>query len=93
MANRLPLTDEEGEVRELDEEDFRAAVPFSALPESLRAKLSALKSRGPQKSPTKDRITIRLSREVLDQFRATGDGWQTRIDGALKEWLKTHPLA
>ena len=42
---------------------------------------------------TKERITIRLSREVVDQFRASGDGWQTRIDLALKEWLKTHSPA
>jgi hypothetical protein len=57
MVNRLPLTDEEGEVRELTKDDFKQAVPFSALPESLRAKISALKTRGPQKAPTKARIT------------------------------------
>jgi uncharacterized protein (DUF4415 family) len=71
------------------EADFKRAVPFSALPESLRAKLSAI-SRGPQKAPAKERITIRLSREVVDTFRATGQGWQTRMDAALKDWLQTH---
>ena len=91
MANRLPLTNREGEVRELTEEDFKQAVPFSALPESLQAKLSTLKTRGPQKAPLKERITIRLSREVVEQFRATGSGWQTRMDEALKEWIKAHP--
>ena len=90
MANRLTLTDEEGEVRELDEEDFNQAVSFSSLPQSLRFKLSALKQRGPQKAPTKERITIRLSRDVVEQFRATGVGWQTRINEILKEWLDTH---
>jgi uncharacterized protein (DUF4415 family) len=39
---------------------------------------------------TKERITIRLSRDVVEQFRASGDGWQTRVDAALKDWLKTH---
>jgi len=43
--------------------------------------------RGPQRTPTKERITIRLSHDVVEQFRATGDGWQTRIDTALQEWL------
>lgn len=90
MANRLPLTNEGGEVRELTEEDFKQAMPFSALPESLRAKLSTLTTRGPQKTPTKERITIRLSRDVVDTFRATGNGWQTRIDDALRDWLKAH---
>ncbi|MGF1549659.1 MAG: BrnA antitoxin family protein [Sphingomonadaceae bacterium] len=33
----------------------------------------------------KQTISIRLSPEVLDHFRATGRGWQTRIDEALKK--------
>jgi len=47
----------------------------------------------PPASVTKERITIRLSREVVEQFRASGDGWQTRVDAALKDWLKTHSPA
>lgn len=42
---------------------------------------------------TKERITIRLSRDVVDRFRASGDGWQTRVDAALKDWLKDHSPA
>ena len=49
--------------------------------------------RGPQKAPTKELVSIRLSRDVVDSFRASGDGWQTRIDRALKEWLKAHQPA
>jgi uncharacterized protein (DUF4415 family) len=41
-------------------------------------------------SPAKERITIRLSREVVERFRESGDGWQTRVDAALREWLKKH---
>ena len=44
----------------------------------------------PRAVVTKERITIRLTREVVERFRATGDGWQTRMDEALKDWLKTH---
>ena len=47
--------------------------------------------RGPQKAPTKVPTTLRLSPEVADYFRATGKGWQTRIDQALKEWIASHP--
>ncbi len=71
--------------------DFARAVPFSKLPRSLQNKLRAV--RGPQKAPTKERITIRLSPEVVAQFRATGDGWQTRVDAALKDWLESHTPA
>ncbi|MBF0168462.1 MAG: BrnA antitoxin family protein [Alphaproteobacteria bacterium] len=41
--------------------------------------------RGPQKTPTKQSVNIRLSQEVLEHFKATGPGWQTRIDNALKK--------
>jgi uncharacterized protein (DUF4415 family) len=41
----------------------------------------------PKAEITKERITIRLSAEVLAQFRATGPGWQTRINTALESWL------
>ncbi|MCA3072118.1 MAG: BrnA antitoxin family protein [Rhodocyclaceae bacterium] len=31
--------------------------------------------------------------DVVQRFRATGDGWQTRVDAALQGWLKTHKPA
>ncbi|QXP85663.1 BrnA antitoxin family protein [Methylococcus sp. Mc7] len=47
------------------------------------------RGRRPAEAP-KERITIRLSRDVVDRFKATGPGWQTRIDAALADWLKEH---
>ena len=46
--------------------------------------------RGPGKRPPKEVINIRLSPEVISAFRSTGAGWQTRVDGALQDWLKLH---
>ncbi|MDO9009348.1 MAG: BrnA antitoxin family protein [Thiobacillus sp.] len=92
MAKHLPLTNKEGEVRGLTEEDFKQVIPFSGLPASLQTTLAS-RTRGVQKAPLKERITIRLSPEVVAPFRATGDGWQTRLDAALKDWLKTHTPA
>ena len=40
--------------------------------------------RGPGKKPPKEAITLRLDPEILEHFRQTGDGWQTRINDALK---------
>ena len=74
---------------ELSETDFAHAVPLSKLPKSLQTKL-ATRTRGPQKLPAKVRISLRLSAEVLEQFRATGDGWHSRVDAALKDWLDSH---
>ena len=92
MAKRKPLTDADGEVRELSAADYAAAVPFAKLPASLRGKLGGARGR-PKAAVTKERITIRLSRDVVAQFRASGEGWQTRVDAALKEWLRAHPGA
>ena len=48
--------------------------------------------RGPQKAPTKKPLTIRLSPDVVESFKATGKGWQSRIDDALRTYLKEHPM-
>lgn len=86
-----PLTDASGEVRELTAADLAHFRPTAqTLPAGLLAKL---KLRGPQKAPTKERITIRLSPEVVQRFRETGDGWQTRMDSALKDWLSSNEPA
>ncbi|MBB5609025.1 MULTISPECIES: BrnA antitoxin family protein [unclassified Janthinobacterium] len=42
----------------------------------------------PAGSGGKVSTTIRFDIEVLDAFRATGEGWQTRMNDALKEWLR-----
>lgn len=49
------------------------------------------KRRGrPAGSGTKVSTTIRFDADVLSAFKAMGDGWQTRINDVLKEWLKSH---
>lgn len=91
MPKSKSLIDARGEVREIktaDLNEFRAAR--DALPASLRKKVGL---RGPQKEPTKERITIRLSPDVVQRFRATGEGWQTRVDAALQDWLRKHKPA
>lgn len=91
MPKSKPLTNTEGEVRELSTADMkRFQRAKQALPGTVLKKLNV---RGPQKTPTKERITIRLSPEVVQRFRDTGDGWQTRVDSALKDWLKSHKPA
>ncbi len=91
MPKSKSLMDAKGEVRPLTAADMKRFRPAKeVLPATLLAKL---KVRGPQKTPTKERITIRLSPEVVQRFRATGDGWQTRVDAALKDWLKSHKPA
>lgn len=58
-------------------------------PEMIRAQRRG-RPAGSVKAEPKVSTTIRLSPDVVQAFRASGDGWQTRIDGALKDWLRTH---
>jgi uncharacterized protein (DUF4415 family) len=89
MVSRKPLIDQDGEVGDLSRVDGADFKPFSSLPVSLQTKLKGR----PKARATKERITIRLSPDVVQSFRASGDGWQTRMDAALKDWLKTHKVA
>lgn len=45
---------------------------------------------GSIKEETKQAVTVRYSPDVLAAFRATGAGWQARMNEALKDWLQTH---
>ena len=47
----------------------------------------------PKSDKPKVSTTIRLSKEVIDHFRADGRGWQTRIDDALREWIRNRDAA
>jgi len=53
------------------------------------ARLRPLRGR-PRSAAPKERITIRFSPDVLAKFRAAGKGWQTRMETALRDWLRTH---
>lgn len=45
--------------------------------------------RGPQKAQTKQPVTIRIDHDVLDRYKATGPGWQTRMNDVLRRGAKS----
>lgn len=82
------LTDKDGEVRELTDDDVaRMGRMVDVLPEALQRTIG---QRGKQHAPTKVKTSIRLSPEVVEHFKAEGDGWQRRIDKALKQYIREH---
>ncbi|MDI1246521.1 MAG: BrnA antitoxin family protein [Rhodoferax sp.] len=91
MNARAPLIDDDGEVRELTAEDFKH---FKPAREVLGAELYAMltKQRGPQKAALKVPTTIRFDADVLAAVKATGKGWQTRVNDAMREWVRSHPV-
>ncbi len=63
-------------------EEMAKARPFAEVLPELAA--SARRVRGKQKAPTKQLVSLRLDRSVIDAFKAEGPGWQSRINEALK---------
>ncbi|EIS3028554.1 BrnA antitoxin family protein [Salmonella enterica] len=88
----LPSDEEDAKIRKaaksdqdtmlLEDENIKL-FPYSQL-KTLRRKGR------PVTDCPKVSVNIRYSPEVVDAFRATGSGWQTRMNAALKDWLKQH---
>jgi uncharacterized protein (DUF4415 family) len=72
--------------------DWDGAIVSHSYAE-LKAKLAARRRRGPGRAPRKTPTTIRFDPEVLAGLKALGKGWQTRVNEAMREWLKTHSAA
>ncbi|MFH0730760.1 MAG: BrnA antitoxin family protein [Pseudomonadota bacterium] len=89
------LIDEENP--EWTSEDFKSDRPgrevlheiFNA--ETANEMLTKKKGR-PLGSGIKESQNMRFDRDILEAFKSTGKGWQTRMNNALREWLKEHPL-
>ena len=64
------------------------AMPFTDA-EWEKAKPTARRGR-PLGSGSKVQITLRLDTDLVAKFKASGDGWQTRINDALKSWAQSH---
>lgn len=51
--------------------------------------LRALRGR-PKSGIAKQLVSVRYSPEVLAYFKSTGEGWQSRMDGVLREYVTRH---
>jgi uncharacterized protein (DUF4415 family) len=81
-----PIIDDENP--EWTEEDFARAVgPKDMPPELLAFFPNTPRPRGPQKEPTKRPVTLRVDPDVLEHYRATGPGWQSRMNAVLREGM------
>ena len=58
--------------------------------EGQAAMRKALRRGRPKAESRKLALTVRYDADVVAAFKATGAGWQTRMNEALREWLKTH---
>ena len=74
----------------LTAEQLAQARPFAEVFPELAETMRKNVGGRPRLENPKQAISIRLDRDVIEKFKATGAGWQTRIDAALKDWLRTH---
>ena len=81
MPNKLKFDEDNPEWTVEDVK--RARAPHEVLPPHI---LKAFpKTRGPQAAAKKVPVSIRLTAEVVERFKADGPGWQSRIDDVLKK--------
>ena len=79
---------------ELDDGWFKKAQPASKVLPKLVGKAKAAELLKPKRGrpaliTPKEHINIRLDADVLDAFKSQGAGWQTRVNSALRDWLRT----
>ena len=72
---------------ELTKDEMQQMRPFrEVFPELAREIDKEIAARGrPPLAVTKTSVTLRLDPDVLAKFKATGKGWQSRINDALKQ--------
>lgn len=63
-------------------DELKAAKPFAEVFPELAA---SIRARGPQR--TKQAVSIRLDIDLLEKLRASGPGWQSRVNEALRDWI------
>lgn len=81
MPRTKIITDHENP--EWTDADFKRAVPFSKLPDSLQKSIKK-GMRGRPVGRTKKAITVSLDTDVIEKLRASGDGWQTRLNDLVR---------
>jgi uncharacterized protein (DUF4415 family) len=66
------------------------AQPLTAAQLKDMVPLKSLRGR-PKSQSTKQLVSVRYSPEVVAYFKETGDGWQSRMNGVLLEYVSKHP--
>ena len=73
----------------------RAQRGLGHVPRPMRAALldeqTRRRGRGPQRTPTKKLVSLRLDPDVVIAYRKTGRGWQGRINAVLRKTVRTRP--
>lgn len=87
----LPSEEEDQRIREAAMED-PDAQPLTDAQLQAMVPIKSLRGR-PKVENKKLLVSVRYSPEVIDYFRATGEGWQARMDEVLRRYVARHRKA
>ena len=79
------LFDENDDVRELTQEEIKLFKPFSELPKAEQEMLLLI-----EPATSRPTRTVHLAAEVVERFEENGQVRESKIDDALREWLREH---
>jgi len=57
-----------------------------------RAGVLVKPGRGRPAGSNKEQMNLRIDRDVIDAYKAQGEGWQTRMNDALRDWAKSRGM-
>ncbi len=87
MSDDVDLTDADNPL--WTQADFARALGPETLSAAELAAFPRTRIRGPQRTATKRPISLRVDADVLESYRATGPGWQGRMNDALRKAMPT----
>jgi uncharacterized protein (DUF4415 family) len=86
MSDDRPIVFDDDNPEWTDEDFARARAGAEVLPPEFVAALKRARGRPPgSTSSQKQRVTLRLDRDAIDRLKASGPGWQTRINEAVRK--------
>ena len=94
--SKPPLSDENGEVRELDADDIASFRPIAEIDPEMARAMTALRNKGgrPKSIAPKQQITFRLDAKLIELIKAEGQGYNLHVERVLsKAFGETRPKA
>jgi len=68
------------------------ADDFFEQADEHRAGVLVKRGRGRPPGAKKAQMNLRIDLDVIEAYKAQGDGWQTRMNQALREWAQSHDM-
>ena len=91
---RPPMTDEDGEVRELTLEDMKLFRPIAEVDPGLADAMKAMRNKGgrPRVEAPRAHIAFRWDPDLVASIKATGKGYNARVEKIIREAQQTGKL-